>query len=241
MKYEVKNINKSYDGVKILENINIDFEDNKTTCILGESGVGKTTLLNIIAGITMKDSGEIIGFQNEVSSFVFQEDRLIKWKNVKDNISFVLEKKIKKAEIENLIDKYLKLVNLEDYKYYYPKELSGGMRQRISILRAFIYPSKILIMDEPFKSLDINNKQIVIELFKKLRTVERRTCILVTHDIEDAIALGDKIVVLSNKPAGVKVIINNPSNSDDNNEDKTKLKKFIEEKMIENRQDYERG
>lgn len=234
MKYGVKNINKSYKDLKILDNISIDFEEYKTTCILGESGVGKTTLLNIIAGITDKDTGDIIGFGDEVSSFVFQEDRLIEWKNVKDNISFVLQKKIKKIEIENLIDKYLKLVNLEEYKYYYPKDLSGGMRQRISILRAFIYPSRILIMDEPFKSLDINNKQIVMELFKKLKTVERKTCILVTHDVEEAITLGDKIVILSNKPTRVNVIIDNSSILDENDEKKSKLKKVIEGKMIRN-------
>ena len=91
MKYQVKNITKCYDDLKVLEDITIDFEQNKTTCILGPSGCGKTTLLNIIGGITGKDSGEIIGFQNEDMSFVFQEDRLIEWKNVKENISFVLK------------------------------------------------------------------------------------------------------------------------------------------------------
>lgn len=232
MKYEVKNINKSYNNLKILEDVSIDFEEYKTTCILGESGVGKTTLLNIISGITDKDSGEIIGFQNEDSSFVFQEDRLIKWKNVKDNISFVLEKKMEKKKIEATIDKYLKIVNLEEYKYYYPKELSGGMRQRISILRAFVYPSNLLIMDEPFKSLDINNKQILIELFKKLRTVEKKTCILVTHDIEEALTLGDKIVILSNKPTRVKETIENTTILDKNDEKKIKLKEIIENKLM---------
>lgn len=241
MKYQVNNINKSYKRLKILDNISIDFEENKTTCILGESGVGKTTLLNIIAGMTDKDSGEIIGFGDEGNSFVFQEDRLIEWKSVKDNISFVLENKMKRTEIEELIDKYLKLVKLEEYKYYYPKDLSGGMRQRISILRAFVYPSKILIMDEPFKSLDMNNKQIVLELFKKLRTVEKKTCILVTHDIEEALTLGDKIVILSNKPTKVKAIIDNSSIADENSGDKIKLRTFIEWKMLENIEDINKS
>lgn len=232
MKYQIKNINKHYEDLNVLEDINIDFDEYKTTCILGESGSGKTTLLNIIAGITDKDSGEVIGFQNEDSSFVFQEDRLIEWKNVKDNISFVLEGKMSKIEIDKTIDSYLKLVNLEQYKYYYPKSLSGGMRQRISILRAFVYPSKILIMDEPFKSLDINNKQIVIELFKKLRTVEKKTCILVTHDIEESLTLGDKIVIFSNKPTKIIDIIDNISILDKDNESKIKLKKLIESKLM---------
>ena len=228
MKYQVKNITKHYNDLKILEDISIDFDENKTTCILGPSGCGKTTLLNIIAGITNKDSGEIIGFQGENISFVFQEDRLIEWKNVKDNISFVLKGKMDKKQIETTIDKYLKLVNLEHYKYYYPKNLSGGMRQRINILRAFAYPSKLLIMDEPFKSLDIHSKQIVTDFFKKLRIVENRTCILVTHDIEEALTLGDKIVILTEKPTRVKKIIINTLNLNENEEEKLKLRELIE-------------
>lgn len=232
MKYQIKNISKYYNDLNILQDISIDFDEYKTTCILGESGAGKTTLLNIIAGIIEKDSGEIIGFQNEDSSYVFQEDRLMEWKNVKDNISFVLERNMNKEQIEITIDKYLKLVNLEQYKYYYPKELSEGMRQRISILRAFAHPAKILIMDEPFKSLDINNKQIVIELFKKLRTVEKRTCILVTHDIDEALTLGDKIVIFSNKPTKVNAVIENIPILDKNDEIRIKLKELIKTKLI---------
>ena len=133
LKYSVKNIVKSYGPLKVLDNINIDFIENKTTCILGPSGCGKTTLLNIIAGIIEKDSGEVLGIQNEDISFVFQEDRLIEWKNIKDNMAFVLKNKMNKSEMESTIDRFLNLVNLKEYKYYYPRNLSGGMRQRISI------------------------------------------------------------------------------------------------------------
>lgn len=206
LKYRVKNISKSFGNLKVLENISIDFPENKTTCILGPSGCGKTTLLNIITGILDKDFGEIIGFENEDISFVFQEDRLIPWKNVEENLSFVLKGKRDKKEIAEIINRYLKVVNLEKYKYYYPKDLSGGMKQRINILRAFIYPSKILIMDEPFKSLDMDNKQIVMDFFEELMKIEKRTCIMVTHDIEDALVLGDKIVILTEKPASVKEV-----------------------------------
>jgi len=125
--YQIKDINKKFNELKVLEDITIDFPKNKTTCILGPSGCGKTTLLNIIAGIIKKDSGEIIGFNKDIS-FVFQEDRLIEWKNIEENISFVLKGKMDKEQIKATIDKYLKLVKLEEYKYYYPKELSGGMR-----------------------------------------------------------------------------------------------------------------
>ena len=206
MEYKVKNISKSFGDLKVLENISIDFPKNQTTCILGPSGCGKTTLLNIMAGILDMDSGELTGFENEDISFVFQEDRLIPWKNVEENLSFVLKDKMHKEEIAEIINNYLELVGLEEYKNYYPKDLSGGMKQRINILRAFIYPSKILIMDEPFKSLDMDNKRIIMDFFKELMKIEKRTCIMVTHDIEDALVLGDKIVILTEKPASVKEV-----------------------------------
>lgn len=225
--YQIKNITKYYNDLKVLEDISIDFHENKTTCILGPSGCGKTTLLNIISKIINEDSGEIIGFDEDIS-FVFQEDRLIEWKNISDNISFVLKGKMDKLQIETTVYKYLKLVNLEEYKYYYPKDLSGGMRQKTSILRAFAYSSKLLIMDEPFKSLDINSKHILIEFFKELRTMESRTCIIVTHDIEEALALGDKIVILTEKPTRVKKVIE----LNDTEESRFNLKTLIENELM---------
>lgn len=233
-KYQVKDIIKHYNSLKVLEDVSIEFDEYKTTCILGPSGCGKTTLLNIIAGIIDKDSGQITGFKGKDMSFVFQEDRLIEWKNVKDNISFVLKHKMDKSQIETTINRYLKLVNLEEYKYYYPKNLSGGMRQRISILRAFAHPSSILIMDEPFKSLDINSKQIVTEFFKKLMIMENRTCILVTHEIEEALNLGDKIVILSERPARVKKVIENTFISSKSKADKIIIRRQIENELIGN-------
>lgn len=225
--YQIENITKYYNDLKVLDDISIDFHKNKTTCILGPSGCGKTTLLNIISKIINEDSGEIIGFDEDIS-FVFQEDRLIEWKNISDNISFVLKGKMDKLQIETTVDKYLKLVNLEEYKYYYPKDLSGGMRQKTSILRAFAYSSKLLIMDEPFKSLDINSKHILIEFFKELRTMESRTCIIVTHDIEEALALGDKIVILTEKPTRVKKVIE----LNDTEESRFNLKTLIENELM---------
>ena len=225
MKYQINNIHKSFEDLLVLDGVTIDFLKHQTTCILGPSGCGKTTLLKIMAGIQDKDSGEVIGFEEEEISFVFQEDRLIEWKIVEENISFVLEGKMSKNEIESTIDTYLKLVNLEEYKYYYPRKLSGGMRQRISILRAFVYPSKLLLMDEPFKSLDIKNKQIVIDFFEELQEKDNKTSILITHNIEEAIHLGDIIVILSDKPSRVVKVIEN----DKREENKEKLKREIED------------
>ncbi len=210
----------------VLDDLSIDFPEHKTTCILGPSGCGKTTLLNIIAGIIDSDRGVVIGFDNKDISFVFQEDRLIDWKNVKDNISFVLEGRMDKGQIEINIDKYLRLVNLEEYKYYYPRRLSGGMRQRISILRSFAYPSDVMLMDEPFKSLDVNNKQIVMDFFKELNDKEDKTSILVTHDVEEAINLADCIIILSDKPTRVKRIVDNIQG------DKIRARKEIEKEIL---------
>ena len=232
MKYGIKDIIKEYGELKVLDKISIQFEENKTTCILGPSGCGKTTILNIIAGILDKDCGEVIGFEIEDISFVFQEDRLIEWRNVKDNIGFVLKDKLDKKERESIIDKYLKLVNLEGYKYYYPKQLSGGMRQRISILRAFAYPSQVLIMDEPFKSLDINSKRTIMEFTLKLKELKGKTCILVTHDIEEALTLGDKIVILTDKPTKVKKIMINTSILNESKGNNTQLKQLIENELL---------
>ncbi len=225
--YQVKNIIKNYNDLKVLDDISIDFPQNKTTCILGPSGCGKTTLLNIISGIIKEYSGEIIGFEDDIS-FVFQEDRLIPWNNVSSNIEFVLKNKMNKEKIETTMERYLKLVNLEEYRYYYPKDLSGGMRQKISILRAFAYPSNLLIMDEPFKSLDINSKQVLIDFFKELRIMENRTCIIVTHDIEEALTLGDKIVILTEKPTRVKKIME----LNGNQENRIKLREIIEKELM---------
>ncbi len=221
--YKIKNLSKSYGELKVLDNISLDFPDGKTSCILGPSGCGKTTLLNILAGITPMDSGELLGFEGD-KSYIFQEDRLIPWKNVRENLEFVLKGKMDKKKVQELIDEYLKLVKLEEYKSYYPRELSGGMRQRINILRAFVNPSKLIIMDEPFKSLDINHKKILIDFFADLRERDHKTCILVTHDIDEAVRLAHRIVILTEKPAKVKRIIDM-----DNMEDKRGLKEIIVE------------
>lgn len=225
--YGIKDVTKHYNSLKVLDNISMDFHKDKTTCILGPSGCGKTTILNIIVGATNFESGKVIGFEEDIS-FVFQEDRLIPWKTVNDNIAFVLKKKMGKEQLQTTIDKYLDLVHLKDYKHYYPKDLSGGMTQRISILRAFAYPSKLLIMDEPFKSLDINNKSILYNYFNKLMDNENRTCILVTHDIDEAIKLGDRIILLSQKPTKVILTIENDRND---NQLKDKIEKILLEQM----------
>ncbi|WP_010294794.1 ABC transporter ATP-binding protein [Clostridium senegalense] len=200
----VKKVNKSFGKLKILKDISMNCEKEKVTCILGPSGCGKSTLLNIITKNIKDYEGEVIGYKKDDVSFVFQEDRLLEWLNIYDNLKLVFKSKYKGIELKNKILESLNSVGMEKYKEFYPKELSGGMRQRISIIRAFFYGGGLLIMDEPFKSLDIKNKRVLIEDFKTLRNKNKNTVIFVTHDIEEAIELSDKICVLSDKPTTVK-------------------------------------
>lgn len=205
----VKEIKKFFGDLQVLEDISMDFAKGSITCILGPSGCGKSTLLNIISGIIKDYEGQIEGFNDKPLSFIFQEDRLIPWLTVYDNMKFVLKERFKGAELSKVIKKYISMVGMEDYLNFYPETLSGGMKQRVSIARAFAYGGKIMIMDEPFKALDLKNKLQLIKDFKKLCIDNEVTVIFVTHDIDEAIELGDYIYVLSEKPAYIKRKIEN--------------------------------
>ena len=203
---QLKNIVKNYGDKKVLGGIDIEIEERKITAILGESGCGKSTLLNIIAGKIKDYSGEII-FEREHEkgiSYVFQEDTLIPWKTVYNNLEFVLKGKVEKSELDKRIKKYLKIVNLEGSEKEFPNMLSGGMKRRVGIARAFAFPSNYMFMDEPFEFLDVKIKEEIVEDLIKLQESEKKTIILITHDIDTAITLGEKIVVLGGKPSVVR-------------------------------------
>ena len=203
---QLKNIVKNYGDKKVLGGIDIEIEEGKITAILGESGCGKSTLLNIIAGKIKDYSGEII-FEREHEkgiSYVFQEDTLIPWKTVYNNLEFVLKGKVEKSQIDERIKKYLKIVNLEGSEKEFPNMLSGGMKRRVGIARAFAFPSNYMFMDEPFEFLDVKIKEEIVEDLIKLQESEKKTIILITHDIDTAITLGEKIVVLGGKPSVVR-------------------------------------
>ena len=203
---QLKNIVKNYGDKKVLGGIDIEIEEGKITAILGESGCGKSTLLNIIAGKIKDYSGEII-FEREHEkgiSYVFQEDTLIPWKTVYNNLEFVLKGKVEKSELDKRIKKYLKIVNLEGSEKEFPNMLSGGMKRRVGIARAFAFPSNYMFMDEPFEFLDVKIKEEIVEDLIKLQESEKKTIILITHDIVTAITLGEKIVVLGGKPSVVR-------------------------------------
>lgn len=200
----VKNINKKFNEKLVFKDFSIDFYKNKVNCIIGKSGCGKSTLLNIISGIIPNDKEGFETIEKYGVSYIFQDDRLIDWLTVSENIVLVVKKLYNKKTSEELCDKYLDLVGIKEYKNYYPQMLSGGLRQRVNIARAFIYTSKIIIMDEPFKSIDVINKEIIMNNFKQILEREERTVLFVTHDIEEAILLSDKIYVLGNSPIEIK-------------------------------------
>lgn len=232
---QLKNIVKNYGDKKVLGGIDIEIEEGKITAILGESGCGKSTLLNIIAGKIKDYSGEVI-FEREHKkgiSYVFQEDTLIPWKTVYSNLEFVLKGKVEKSQIDERIKKYLKIVNLEGSEKEFPNILSGGMKRRVGIARAFAFPSNYMFMDEPFEFLDVKIKEEIVEDLIKLQESEKKTIILITHDIDTAITLGEKIVVLGGKPSVVRASFVNKfalkilENSEEKERFKLEIKKLF--------------
>ncbi|MBQ8762276.1 MAG: ABC transporter ATP-binding protein [Clostridia bacterium] len=185
---ELINITKKYSNKTVFENLNFGFEENKITAIMGESGCGKTTLLNILANLT-DYSGKIESNYKNVA-YVFSNNRLIPNLTVKQNLELI------NPNI-NLTD-YLKLAELNTVADLYPKELSSGMAHRVSLLRAFIHPADLLLMDEPFRNLDITLKFKLIKLFKELWQKNKPTVLIVSHSIEDVLNLADNVAIIKN-------------------------------------------
>lgn len=204
MSLKINKLNKSFGNIHLFKDFNIEIKEHTITCILGPSGCGKTTLLNIISNSVKPDSGSFSGFNNKTLSYIFQEPRLLPWKTVRENIAFVTKDKSLSNDRSKLIEKYIRLVNLEEFADYYPSKLSGGMKQRVAIARAFSYPSDLILMDEPLKALDLKLKLNLISAFRKIWQNDRRTVIFVTHDIDEALLLGSDIYLFSKPPIFIK-------------------------------------
>lgn len=215
----VQDICKKYeaddgDGVQALQNIDIEVKDKEFVCIIGPSGCGKTTLLRIIAGLEKPDSG-LVTLNNETilapgpdRGMVFQEYSLFPWRTVLKNITFSLElKKIPKAERNKIANEYLELVGLEKFADSYPHELSGGMKQRVAIARALVNDPKILLMDEPFGAVDAQTRNRLQQELLKIWEKEQKTIMFITHSVDEAVFLADRVVVFTARPGKIKEII----------------------------------
>ncbi len=202
MDIEFRNFGVTYKDKTVFENFNIKIESNKITCILGDSGVGKTTLLRGISN-SISHTGEIIKADGDVS-FIFQDNRLAPYISVEKNLELVLKTKIKdKRERKKIVDDALKSVELQNEAKSFPKQLSGGMASRVAIARGFIFPSKIMLMDESFKGLDPALKSRLIKVFLSLYNQKPKTIIMVTHSIDEALLLADNVIVIKGSPAEI--------------------------------------
>ena len=197
-----KNFSFSYPDKEIYKNFNAVFSRGKINVVLGASGVGKTTLLNALTGLSGFD-GEIENMPKNVS-YIFQSDRLVKTISVEKNLDFVLKNAIPdKTARKNAIYDMAKLLEISDVLKRLPTEISGGQAQRVQMARAFLYPSEVMLLDEPFKGLDVSLKTRLIKKFLELWGRDGRTVVLVTHDVYDALLMGDKVFVLSGSPADI--------------------------------------
>lgn len=196
---EIKGLFKRYEKEYIYEDFHIQFEEGKVTALLGASGSGKTTLIRVLLGLEDYEKGQISGLENKKIAAVFQEDRLMKWLDVYNNIAFVLKSYMDEVEMKERIKEMLELVELWDYKDYKISALSGGMQRRVALARALAYKSNVLILDEPFKGLDYALKVRLINKIKEILEKEKITTLLITHDLEEARLLGDYLYTFKDR------------------------------------------
>jgi NitT/TauT family transport system ATP-binding protein len=212
---EVKGIGKTYDnGVEALRDVNLAFPQGQLTTLLGPSGCGKTTLLKIIAGLIPRNAGEVrvkgkpVDGPGPERAFVFQDFALLPWATVLRNVAFGLELRgVAKEEREELARKYIAEVGLKGFEHRHPSQLSGGMRQRVGLARALTVNAEIILMDEPFSSVDEQTRRKFQEDLLDLLRHHQKTVIFVTHSIEEAAYLSDQIALLSPRPGSVSKIV----------------------------------
>lgn len=225
VKLELKNINKAFEDTSVLEGISLQLHNKEFVSILGPSGSGKSTLFNVISGLLQPDGGEVLiegvphtGKTGRVS-YMYQKDLLLPWRRIIDNAALpLLVKGLKKQQAREQVAPYFKVFGLEGFEYKYPFQLSGGMRQRTALLRTYMFSRDIMLLDEPFGGLDaITRAKMHQWLLEVLQQVEA-SVLFITHDIEEAIYLSDRIYILSERPARIKkeisIDLNRPRTKD---------------------------
>ena len=205
---EVKNLSYSFGNNPILKNINIHVNENEMVAIVGSSGVGKSTLFNLIAGVLKKQTGEITidGSNDYIGkvAYMLQKDLLFEHKTIINNVILpLIIAKVNKKEALEEGNKILKQFNLDKYANKYPQQLSGGMRQRVALIRTYMFKRKIFLLDEAFSALDAITKKELHKWYLDLKKEFNLTTLLITHDIEEAVFLSDRIYILGNKPGEI--------------------------------------
>lgn len=213
---EVKNLTKCFGDLKVLDDISFEVKKGEFLCIVGPTGCGKTTFLNSLTKLYDLTAGEIlvngeaVDLQKHNIAYILQEYSTMPWLKVEENIRFGLEiKGISKEEADKRVEDVIQIVGLEKYRDYYPKQLSASMLQRVVIARAFAVQPDLLLMDEPYGQLDIELRFRLEDELIKLWKMTGTTVIFITHNIEEAVYLGEKIMVLTNKPTTIKTMIDN--------------------------------
>ena len=214
---EVEGVSRTFQGdneVIALQDISFSMQKGEFLCIVGQSGCGKSTLLRIMSGIDpihegqVRINGQVVDKPSRSRGMVFQESRLLDWMNVRQNVEFALPG-VEKAERRRRAEEYISMVGLQDFAKAMPRQLSGGMAQRVSIARALVNRPEVLFMDEPFGALDYMTKINMQNELLRIREKNAMTVIFVTHDIDEAVYLSDRILVLSKNPGKIKTIIEN--------------------------------
>jgi NitT/TauT family transport system ATP-binding protein len=215
-KMRLENATRTFsDGAVVaFEDLNLEIAPNETLCVVGPSGCGKTTLLRCLAGLLETSEGRVyldgkpISEPNPSVVMVFQHFGLFPWKTVADNVAYGLKLRgVSKASAAEQIKPYIDLVGLKGFEHMYPYQLSGGMQQRAGLARALVLKPDVLLMDEPFGALDAQTRELLQEELLRILERERKTMIFITHSIDEAIVLGDRIVVMSARPGRVREII----------------------------------
>lgn len=214
MRIEVTNVTHRYDDLSVLEDVSFTVDQGNVLALIGPSGCGKSTLLSILGGLLRPSGGQVFmsgetpeGCLNPLT-YVFQDFALLPWRTVAGNLSFALEgHKLSKAEQAERVNEALSLTNLTEFRDAYPKQLSGGMRQRVGIARALSVRPAVLLMDEPLSALDAQTRLILLDEFADLFARTGMTAVYVTHNLNEAVRLADQVVALSRRPGKIKDIV----------------------------------
>ena len=229
-------------SVLALKGVNFTVNHNEFCSVLGHSGCGKTTLLTMIAGFEQPTGGQLlldgqpVGKPGWERSMIFQDYALFHWLTVQDNIAFGLQmKNVPTHKQKSFVEHYINLVGLAGFEKRYPHQLSGGMRQRVSIARALAVEPQVLLMDEPFAALDAQNRSLMQQEMVRIWDHARKTCLLVTHSIDEAITLSDRILVMTRRPGTIKadLVVNMPRPRLEDDPQVIALKRRIKELIID--------